>query len=451
MTEPIEQLNSLDLPTRRQALQTLFDKTDGFPAEGRKLNMHLHSFFSYNGEGWSPSRIVWEAKRQGLYSAAICDFDVLSGLDEFRDAADLLQLRSAIGMETRAFFNEYGEVEINSPGEPGVYYFMGMGFVSTPEKSSAPGRTLARLSGRAQQRNRELIRRINAQIDGLDVDYDQDVVPLTPAGNATERHIVFAYHRKALQTHNQDRAKAAEFWAGVAGANAAEVAALMADDNAVADWLRSRLIKRGGLGYVQPTAETFPALDEVIEMVRHCRAIPMSAWLDGTSEGESNPREQLECLLGKGVEAVNIIPDRNWNIDDPDKRDRNVQELNRYIETATELDLPINVGTELNKPGQRFVDDFEAEPMKPHFPVFLQGAQVMVGHSRLLRHADFGYIDEAARTEFPERSRRNEFFAAVGALPSLPLKARQKLAELEAEKAYARIADSAKQRKWVEL
>jgi hypothetical protein len=30
------------------------------------VNMHQHSFFSYNALGWSPSRIAWEARKAGL-------------------------------------------------------------------------------------------------------------------------------------------------------------------------------------------------------------------------------------------------------------------------------------------------------------------------------------------------------------------------------------------------
>lgn len=450
MIEPVEQLSNFDEATRQQALQVLFDQADGFPTEARKLNMHLHTFFSYNGEGWSPSRVAWEAKNQALYSAAICDFDVLTGCDEFRAASDLLQLRGAVGMETRAFFREYADVEINSPGEPGVYYFMGMGFLQPPPPTSQAGQILQDLHDRAQQRNRDLIDRINAKLDGLTLSYEEDVLPLTPAGNATERHIVSAYARKALKIHGQDRRAAAEFWAKVADVPVAEVVKLFADENALADWLRSRLIKRGGLGYVQPTAETFPDLDEVIRMVRESRAIPMSAWLDGTSDGERKPREQLECLQAKGVRAVNIIPDRNWNIADPDVRERKVQELNRYIQAAIEFNMPVNVGTELNKPGQRFVDDFEAAPMKPHFPTFLEGAQIMVGHSRLLRYADFGYVDDATANEHPDPTERNRFFARVGALPVPPLKTREKLAALEPQRAYALIADSVTKKQWVQ-
>jgi hypothetical protein len=345
------------------------------------------------------------------------------------------------------FFPEYAEHEINSPGEPGVFYFMGMGFRELPAPESQAGRVFADMLTRSHQRNRALIERINGRLGDLALDYDADVLPLTPAGNATERHIVRSYFDKAIALHG-GRDGAVRFWAGALGADPAKLTALMADENAFVDMLRSRMMKEGGLGYVQPTRDTFPPLDDVVTMILDCQAIPMSTWLDGTRSGESDPEAQLACLMEKGVAAVNIIPDRNWNLKDPDDRARKVAELHRYARVAEALDLPVNVGTELNKPGQRFVDDFEAEPMAPLAPLFLKGAQVMVGHTRLFRFADFSYVSAEAASVYPERADRNEFFAAVGALPAPGAEALGKLWAMEAEQAFAYIQDSVRDGRW---
>ena len=61
----------------------------------------------------------------------IVDFDVLDGVDEFLDACDLVGVRGSAGIETRVFVPEFADREINSPGEPGVCYHMGIGFTSS--------------------------------------------------------------------------------------------------------------------------------------------------------------------------------------------------------------------------------------------------------------------------------------------------------------------------------
>ena len=446
--ELVASLNSFDADTRRRALQELMMRHPVPPEERPWVNMHLHTFFSYNGEGWSPSRLAWEARQIRLYAMGICDFDVLTGLDELLHAADQLGLRSTVGFESRTFFSEYRECEINSPGEPGVFYFMGVGFVAKPAEDSQPGRVFDDMLSRSHRRNRALIDRINSKLDAVSLDYENDVLPRTPAGNATERHIVWAYHEKALaECGGADNAAA--FWARNLGLDEEKLRDTIVNSNTFVNMLRSKLIKQGGLGYKQPDESTFPLLDDVIEMISASRAVPTSTWLDGTSAGESDPRAQLECLMDKGVAATNIIPDRNWNIDDPDAKARKMAELKRYVAAANELNLPILVGTELNKPGQRFVDDFESSALKPFAPTFLDGARVLVGHTRLLRYADLSYTDEAAAAEYPNRAERNAAFAAVGALPAPDRRVRKKLTDASPADAFSYLRDSAKNERWL--
>ncbi len=412
----LAQLSSFDTWERVNALQTLATIT-AFPPETAAMNLHVHSFFSYNGEGWSPSRIAYEMKQLGLYGSALCDFDVLQGVEEFLTAGDLLGLRTAASFESRVFFSEYADQEINSPGEPGVFYFMGSGFVKAPADGSKAAAGFGLLLEQSHRRNRELIARVNAALPAAKLDYERDVLPLTPDKNATERHIVRAYYDQAIKEQGSPEAAAA-FWAKVFGADEAELAAK--SPNAMNDYLRSKLMKKGGLGYTQPTKDTFPPIEQVIELIRECRALPNAAWLDGSLPGEAAPKTQLECLVAKGLEMVNIIPDRNWNFKDPAKAAVRVQALNEYIAAAQALDLPIIVGTECNKPGQRKVDDFKAPALAPHLDTFTFGANVLFGHTRLLRYADYSYSDAQTKADFPTRKARNDFFAAVGALPPPP-------------------------------
>ena len=79
-------------------------------------------------------------------------------------------------------------------------------------------------------------------------------------------------------------------------------------------------MKRGGVGYVQPSPEAFPTVAEFHAMIVACGALPCATWLDGTTAGEQAIDELLDLLIGQGAVALNIIPDRNWNIADPETR-----------------------------------------------------------------------------------------------------------------------------------
>ena len=446
MSDLLQALSSFSSEERRAALEKLAAECS-FPKENDYVNMHLHTFFSYNGEGWSPSRIAFEMKKLGLFAAAICDFDVLQGLNEFISATDLLKLRSAVSFESRVFFKEYSDVEINSPGEPGVFYFMGSGFTKVPEAGTHAASVLADMLERSHSRNRAVIARINAKLPDFNLDYDADVLPLTPDKNATERHIIAAYNAKAVSTYGGEEA-AARKWAAIFGTDVEDTIAKAKDYNKFNEFLRGKLIKRGGIGYAQPTSETFPDLDKVIGFILECGALPVSAWLDGASQGEANPREQLACLAAKGVAAVNIIPDRNWNFKEPEVKAKKLAALIEYVLAAQELDLPIFVGTEANKPGQRLVDGFDGIELSPFVHTFKEGAAIMVGHTRMLRFAGKPLNSPENDSEYRSRKARNAYYAKVGMLPCPEQSTIDALLAMDNAKAEAAIADAVCRGAW---
>ena len=54
-----------------------------------------------------------------------------------------LERASRAGIETRVFLPEYAALEINSPGEPGVSYHMGIGFTASQVPEPALSMLLA--------------------------------------------------------------------------------------------------------------------------------------------------------------------------------------------------------------------------------------------------------------------------------------------------------------------
>ena len=70
-----------------------------------------------------------------------------------------------------------------------------------------------------------MVDRINAYLSPVTVDYDRDVLPLTPAGNATERHMLAAY-TQAAANHFTDPVP---FWAGKLEQSEDKIRAQIAD------------------------------------------------------------------------------------------------------------------------------------------------------------------------------------------------------------------------------
>jgi len=411
-------LNSFDPCERAQALCYLAQGDQPRQAEGhsppRSVNLHYHTFFSYNALGWSPSAIAWEAHKHGLLAAGIVDFDVLDGMEEFLAAGEILGLRTIAAIETRVFVREYLDQVINSPNEPGISYFMVAGCHRTPEPGTPAYDTLRRIRAMAEHRNVGVMERVNAFLDQVQLDYEADVVPLTPSGNATERHLVGAYDTKARQVF-ADQGDLAAFWAKSLDMEDDEAESLLADAPRLHEMIRSKLMKYGGVGYVTPAPGSFPSLEQIIELADGIGAIPTATWLDGTSPGESDMRKMLHLLASKGVAALNIIPDRNWNISDPSEKSLKLAKLAEVIEAAREVGFPICVGTEMNKAGQPFVDDFAAPELAPYIEDFVSGALFFWGHTALARRAGMGYSSDWARHYFGlDRSAPRDFYTRVG-------------------------------------
>jgi len=380
------QLDNFDAAKRRAALMQLLAETPTPPPATTDVNLHSHTFYSYNAYGYSPTKFAWLARQRGLAAAGIVDFDVLDGLDEFWEAGKLCGLKRCVSMETRVFVPEFETRVINSPGEPGIAYHMGVGFTKAVEHP-----TLRRTS---DQRNRELVARVNAFTTPVTLDYDKDVLPLTPKGNATERHICEAYSKKG------DKA----FWKSKLGEIPLDAAKLQTV-------IRAKTMKKGGVGYVQPGKGSFPLMADVNRFILEAGAIPTLTWLDGTSDGEQCIDELFEVAMKSGAAALNIIPDRNYT---PGVKDQKVKNLYDVVALAEKHNFPIIVGTEMNAPGNKFVDDFTTKELKPLVPVFLKSAYIVYAHSVLQRQQGRGYLSEWAKQEFRSVAEKNDYFVKFG-------------------------------------
>lgn len=432
-----QQLNDFDIKIRKSALIELAELVQSgkisLPETKPEVNIHFHTFFSFNAEDWSPSRISWEAKKYGLEVAGIVDFDVLDGVEEFLDAGELLGIKTTAGFESRVYVSEYFDRVINSPNEPGILYIMGQGCVKSGSESAG----FASLRSMARDRNIGVMQRVNAYLGDVSLDYDRDVLPLTPSGNATERHLLAAYDRESRKVLGD---RVAGFWAGSLGMPEPEVKALLSNTPAFHEKLRAKLIKFGGVGYVPPESGSFPGVEQVIEMIKGIGALPTTTWLDGTNAGEADMTANLELMTSKGVVALNIIPDRNWNIKNPEEKAVKLAKLREVVEAARRFYLPLSVGTEMNKAGLPFVDNFAAPELADYADDFVRGAQFFYGHTLLARYADFGYFSPAAETAFgKDRRAKNRFFTKIGSTarpnPALYASLRERAGQLTPEEA----------------
>jgi len=414
LIEAIERkLDSFNPAERKKSLLALCEKVKAgdivLPAPGTDVNLHCHTFFSYNTYGYSPTKFAWLARKKGLAVAGVVDFDVLDALEEFLEAARLLGLKGCAGLETRVYVPEFSDRVMTSPGEPGITYHMGVGFPQA-DLEGEQKQFLLNLRRTAQQRNRDLMGRVNKYLRPVELDYERDVLVLTPSGNPTERHICLAYARKAKEIFGKEDV-IAKFWSEKLGEEINR--SQLPESRELLNTIRAKTMKRGGVGYVLPDKGSFPQIADTNQFVLAAGGIPTLTWLDGTSEGEKAIEELLDVAMSTGAAAINIIPDRNYT---PGARNEKIDNLYQVVELAEKLHLPVVVGTEMNSPGQKFVDDFDTDELRPLVPIFLKGAHIVYAHSVLQQKCGLGYTSEWAKKNFKSVAEKNEFFRELGSL-----------------------------------
>ena len=354
----LKALNSFDPAVRQQAFAECRSCFDSF-------NMHCHSFYSYNGYGYSPEMIVSLAAMFRWKGVGLVDFDVLDAVDEFLVAAKRFDLNAVAGMETRVFVPEQAADVISSPGEPGITYHLGYGFASSevPEKAKP---FAAELRRKANERTEGILTRVNSVLPEIALDFQTVAHAFTPRGNVTERHLCAAYRAQAERRFPDPEERAA-YWTGKLGKSEADPVKLEA-------LIRSKTMKKGGAGYVEPKPENFPTLREMNDFVTACGAVPTLAWLNGLSSGESDPDRLLDLHLEYGTRAVTIIPDRNWRTGDREQKAKLLTALDAFLNACAKRKLPVLAGTELNAPGQLLCDDYTIPELRPYRDQLLAGA-----------------------------------------------------------------------------
>ncbi|MGC8976808.1 MAG: hypothetical protein ACP5OB_04220 [Candidatus Ratteibacteria bacterium] len=371
----LNEMSDFDEEIRKNSLHKIFDLINKGKIEKDNefsgyLNAHIHTFHSFNYKNWSPSRIVFEGWKKGLLYIGTVDFDTLSGLEETLYAGNLLNIKVIGGFESRVFLKEMKDKVINSPNEPGIFYLCGKGFKKVPEKDTEERRFFENMKKIAQERNKKVIEKVNEYLKDLKIDYEKDVLPLTPSKNPTERHIIISYYLKSNEIFGKN---VDNFWAEILGIEKEKVIEMREKNiGDLYEKIRQKLIKFGGPGYVKSESSDFPLFDDVVKMTKKAGGIPIGTYLDGTNQGEKDPEFLIQLLKSKGIEGITIIPERNWNIKDENEKRLKVKNLEEFMNVCMKMDMPVICGTEMNKYGQPFVDNFKVPEISKYLNYFIK-------------------------------------------------------------------------------
>ena len=353
-------LETLNAPTREERLENLKSvlRTAQFPPMvPQYINNHIHTTYSFSP--YSPTAAVYAARAEGLCTAGIIDHDSIAGAREFLAAAKLVGMPVTVGMECRVSMDGTAieGKRTNNPDQAGVSY---MTIQSVPhEHIEELNDWFAPYRAARGRRNRKMVENINALLDGIRLDYDRDVLPLTQAadgGGVTERHLMYALAKKMVQKAGKGQPMV-DYLASIGLTLSPKQQAQMLDvsysfyEYDLLGILKAAFVPRI---YVDATDEC-PNVRDVAALCEKMDALLCYAYLgDVTASVTGDKKAQkfeddylddvIACIKGCGIRAVTYMPTRNT----PEQlaRLRALCEKNGLFQVS---------GEDINSPRQSFI------------------------------------------------------------------------------------------------
>jgi hypothetical protein len=370
--------------------------------ERRGTNCHIHTSESFSVFR-SPSEAVWQGVREGIALLGINDHYTVAGHDEFRQACAIAGIEAAFSMEAVGMDRaaEAAGLLLNDPDNPGRVYLCGKGITRIPPAASAAAKNLATMCAALARRNREMTalvtRLFRERLDGDGPSWE-DVLALTPRGNATERHL----SRAALIRLRALAAQRGEDLAQVIQRACGATPPAAADDAALQNFLRAKLLKAGMPCYVPETEDAFISSADLRAMFLAFGAIPTYPILGNpVTGGERDIDALLDRLESSGFYAVEVIPHRNTR-----------ERLSEIVAAARRRWWPVFNGTEHNTAESRPMLDPYA--LDPEFePWFRQSAALLIAHQQRAGRGEAGFVDENGCPSIPDARTRFESFSST--------------------------------------
>jgi len=369
----------------------------------RGTNCHIHTSESFSVFR-SPSEAVWQAAREGIAVLGINDHYTVAGHEEFRRACEIAGIAAGFSIEAVAVDREAADagLKLNDPDNPGRIYLCGKGITRYPDSSTPEMQNLARMRAALERRNRQITVKVEQLFrDRLGVDGPtwENVVALTPRGNATERHVAFAVLltlRELAREQGKPLAELVTALCGVAPPHAG-------DDAALQIFLRAKLMKAGAPCFVPEDPDAFVSVAELRKIFLAFGSIPTYPILGNpVLAGEQNIEALLDRLESMGFYAVEVIPTRNTR-----------ERLGEIVSAARRRSWPVFNGTEHNTPESRpLLDPFALDP--EFEPWFFQSTALLLGHQRCVARGQKGFVDSEGTPTISGAKERFEYFSKAG-------------------------------------
>ncbi|HLO58113.1 MAG TPA: PHP domain-containing protein [Bacteroidales bacterium] len=310
------------------------------------VNAHLHTPYSFSAFN-SIEQIFQMALKEGISAAGINDFFVTDGYSAFYEEALKTGVFPLFNIEFTGLLKKHQQqnIRINDPNNPGRCYFCGKGLDYPFQPYPTDIETINRVIELSREQIRSMIHKVNLLFSeaGSEIQFSYEGIQSKYAKNLVrERHVACAV-REAVYNLSDDDSARKEFLLKIYDGkpSGADLHTIPAIENEI----RSNLLKAGGKAFVEEDEATFPAIDEIIRIIRNAGGIPCyPVLLDDVkgnyTEFESSPERLSKELQSWDVNCIELIPGRN-----------DAAALQKFVHYFHNAGFIVLMGTEHNSPG----------------------------------------------------------------------------------------------------
>mgnify|MGYP001118839002 CR=1 FL=1 len=375
---------------------------NGHDGPAPEVNAHVHSPYSFSAFP-SMDALFEQAREDRIGVLGINDFNTAKGYPEFAQKALENGIFPLFNMEFMGLLKAMQEdgTRVNDPSNPGRTYICGKGFPQPFRMPDEFSKTLNSLIHEGDLQLDAMIQKLNGYFGDikLPLRLSLEAIRKTHAKHLVrERHMARAI-REDLMARSSSPEGALKSFGLVLGTRVD--ASWLSDDVKLENEIRSRLLKKGGPGYVTESERSFIPVEDLVRLIRGAGGIPCYPVLLDDENGRMTEYEADWEVLGEHlrsleIPAIELIPPRN---------DQKV--LRSFVEFFDRKDFIVTFGTEHNTPEKHSltVRCRHGIPLDPATKkIAFRGALIIIAHQYLVSKEQNGYYATDGKPKYSQKN-----------------------------------------------
>ncbi len=375
------------------------------------VNAHFHTPYSFSAFD-TIHEIFEKAVEEKIDVLGINDFITTFGYVEFNDLAFRYQKFPLFCIEFMGLMKKEQEkgIRINDPNNPGRIYICGKGLAFPEQFSESSSELLQQVFDESQQQTQAMTEKLNVFLKEIDAKFDLEFEKIKNSyskGMVRERHIAKALRIK-IEKYYADTEDYDKFLSRLFKNK--QIHFDKSNSTALDNELRNKLLKKGGIAFVEEDETAFLSLDQIKQIILDAKGIPFYPVLLDDQNGnytefESDPETLFLELSKRKIYAIELIPSRN-----------DLKNLKKYIQFFSEKGFIITMGSEHNTPEMVPLILFSrdhTELEKELKAINYYGSCIIAAHQFLIATGNDGYLTKEG---FPKMEKQDEFITLGNAV-----------------------------------